>query len=422
MSAAQQASQPRPRQQPARRLLAERYRLLERIDRGGAGTVWRAHDERLDRDVAVKVLGAEADESFRKRFAQEARRAAAVSHPNVVAVYDEGRDGADAFMVMEYVRGRSLREVVAERGALPPHEAARIVSQVANALDATHAAGVIHCDVKPANVMLDDSGTAKLTDFGIARAAQDPQERELVGTARYVAPERIEGAPATERGDVYGLGLVAYELLAGQPAYAGSDTDEVLRMRLAGPPPSLRSSRLGLPAEVAGVASRALARDPDDRFASAGAFAAALSAAAMSGAGDDTTPIGVAAAMRALPRRRRRWTMPRLDSVLALAAILLVLLGVVVLFASVRPLAAPTAAPKATAASVAGPNVVGQRLDVAIRQLVAAGYRVTWDVAPGGSGAPCTVVAENPAAGAALARGQTIDLRYVAGKDCVKND
>ncbi len=213
------------------RLLADRYRMTGRIDAGGAGEVWLARDERLGRDVAVKILGANADDQFRERFADEARRAASVVHPNVVTVFDEGRDGDDSFMVMEYVRGKTLRDVVRERGPLPAHEAARIVAQVAAALDAAHEAGVIHCDVKPANVILTDQGTAKLADFGIARAARGPREHELIGTARYIAPERVAGEAPTERSDIYSLGLVAYELLAGQPAYREMDTEELLRQR-----------------------------------------------------------------------------------------------------------------------------------------------------------------------------------------------
>src|SRR5437588_9005161 len=181
------------------RLLASRYRLVERIDEGGAGEVWRARDEKLDRDVAIKLLGPDADDAFRARFADEARRAAAVVHPNVVTVFDEGRDGADAFMVMEYVPGKTLRDLVAERGPLPPHEASRLVAQVAAGLDAANAAGVIHCDVKPANVIVDRAGLVKLTDFGIARAARDRDDQELLGTARYIAPERIEGGEVTAR-------------------------------------------------------------------------------------------------------------------------------------------------------------------------------------------------------------------------------
>ena len=181
-----------------------------------------------------KILGANADEAFRERFADEARRAASVLHPNVVTVFDEGRDGADAFMVMELVRGRTLRDVIVDRGPLRPHEAARLITQIAAALDAAHEAGVIHCDVKPANVIVDQQGTAKLTDFGIARAARGPREHELIGTARYIAPERIEGKAPTERSDVYSLGLVAYELLAGRPPNAEMDTEDLLRVRLDG--------------------------------------------------------------------------------------------------------------------------------------------------------------------------------------------
>src|SRR5207248_11130997 len=152
-------------------LLAKRYRVIERIGEGGAGEVWRARDEKLDRDVAIKLLGPDADDAFRARFADEARRAAAVVHPNVVMVFDEGRDGAGAFMVMELVPGKTPREIVAQRAPLPAHEVARLIRQVAAALHAAHAAGVIHCDVKPANVLVDRAGAAKPTDSGIPRAA-----------------------------------------------------------------------------------------------------------------------------------------------------------------------------------------------------------------------------------------------------------
>src|SRR5204862_5802527 len=133
--------------------------------------------------VAIKLLGPDADDAFRARFADEARRAAAVVHPNVVTVFDEGRDGADAFMVMELVPGKTLREIVAERGPLPPHEVSRLIRQVAAALDAAHAAGVVHCDVKPANVIVDPEGVAKLTDLGIARAARTRNQQGPPGAA-----------------------------------------------------------------------------------------------------------------------------------------------------------------------------------------------------------------------------------------------
>ncbi|HEY8807167.1 MAG TPA: serine/threonine-protein kinase, partial [Candidatus Limnocylindria bacterium] len=259
------------------RLIAGRYRLTERIDRGGTAEVWRARDLRLDRDVAVKILGAQAEPAFRDRFTTEARRAAAVSHPHIVTVFDEGQDGNAAFIVMEEVRGRSLRDIVADRGALPAAEVATLVGQIAGALDATHQAGLVHLDVKPANVIVDGSGNAKLTDFGIARAARDSEERELVGTARYIAPERIEGKPVTPRSDVYGLALVAYELLTGQPAFVGAENEDLLRDRLDRGAPHIRTADPRLSDTADGVIAKGLARDPDRRYATAGAFAAALS-------------------------------------------------------------------------------------------------------------------------------------------------
>ena len=397
------------------RLLATRYRLIDRIDEGGAGEVWRARDEKLDRDVAIKLLGADADDAFRARFADEARRAAAVVHPNVVMVFDEGTDGADAFMVMELVPGKTLREIVAERGPLPPHEVSRIIRQVAGALDAAHAAGVVHCDVKPANVIVDPQGVAKLTDFGIARAARDRDEQELLGTARYIAPERVEGGPVTARTDVYGLGLVAYELLTGRPAFDGATSEELVRERLVGPPPSLRRSRVGIDDRLDTIVGRALATDPDRRYASAGAFARAFSEVADRDS-DPTSSLGRLGGARS----GRGWTLPRFDSSVAILAVIAILFALFLFFSSFQkaavPGANPTVAPSATVAGT--PNVVGKKLADAIGALQAAGFaNVAW--APGqGQGAACAVLRQDPPAGTALARGATTTLTYVAGPNC----
>ena len=409
------------------RLVGGRYRLVEHIDSGGAADVWLAHDERLDREVAVKLLGAKADDAFRERFTHEARRAASVTHPNVVTVFDEGQDGDDAYMVMEYVRGRTLRELIAERGPLPPHEASRIVTQIAAALDAAHGAGVLHLDVKPANVILTDTGIAKLADFGVATAAHGEAERELVGTARYVAPERIEGQAPTPRSDVYGLGLVAYELLAGRPAFQGVETDDLLRLRLEGAAPSLRSTRIGIAPELDAVVAKALEREPRDRFATAGHFASAFRGAAERG--DHTTPLSAGAAVRSVTRRGVALpALPRLDSTLAVLAIVLVLVGVIVLFRTfgdgTAPGTAATATPGATAPAAQGrtPNVVGERLGKAIKTLTGAGYQVAWDIAQGSSGKACDVARQEPAAGAPISRGQRVTLLYVAGRNCTAED
>jgi serine/threonine protein kinase len=399
------------------RLLATRYRLIERIDEGGAGEVWRARDEKLDRDVAIKLLGPDADDAFRARFADEARRAAAVVHPNVVTVFDEGRDGADAFMVMELVPGKTLREIVAERGPMPPDEVSRLIRQVAAALDAAHAAGVIHCDVKPANVIVDPDGTAKLTDFGIARAARDRDEQELLGTARYIAPERVEGGPVTARTDVYGLGLVAYELLTGRPTFDGATSEELVRERLVGPPPSLRLARVGIDERLDPIVGRALATAPDRRYASAGAFARAFSEVADRDS-DPTSSLGRIAGVRS----GRGWAWPRFDNSVAILAVLAILFALFLFFSSFpksAPAGAnPTAAPSAAAAGT--PNVVGKRLSDGISTLQAAGFaNIAWAPAEGQGGA-CAVVRQDPPAGTVLARGATTTLTYIAGKDCTK--
>lgn len=399
---------------PVGRLLAGRYRLTERIDRGGTAEVWRARDERLDRDVAVKVLGAEAEPAFRQRFTMEARRAAAVSHPHIVTVFDEGQDGNDAFIVMEEVRGRSLRDIVAERGALPAPEVATLIRQLAGALDATHEAGLVHLDVKPANVIVDGSGNAKLTDFGIARAARDSDERELVGTARYIAPERVEGKPVTPRTDVYGLALVAYELLTGQPAFPGAESEDLLRERLERGAPHIRSADAHLSETADVVIARGLAHDPLRRFPTAGAFAAALSDAVNDPVTRVLRPIIASSA--------RRW--PRLDTLLALAVVLAILVAVVLFFARFPSVTvggtSGTPAPTTSGVTAGIPRVTGMKLDQAISALSTAGYTVSWDVGSGLQGTPCTVGTQDPAAGSAAARGTNVDLRYVSGKDCTK--
>jgi tRNA A-37 threonylcarbamoyl transferase component Bud32 len=399
------------------RLLAERYRLTMRIDEGGAGEVWQARDERLGRDVAIKILGPNADDAFRERFADEARRAASVIHPNVVTVFDEGRDGSDAFMVMELVRGRTLRDVVADRGPLRPHEAARIVAQIAAALDAAHEAGVIHCDVKPANVIVDQEGTAKLTDFGIARAARGPREHELIGTARYIAPERIEGKAPTERSDVYSLGLVAYELIAGRPPNAEMETEDLLRVRLDGRAPSLRSARVGINEDIDSVVAKALARDPQGRYASAGSFARDLLAASQR---DDAT--GVLPPVAARPLRAGGRREFRVDTTIALLAIVAVLVATLAVFASFQGRAVntpPTTSPVASAAARVAPNVVGKNLSEAANQLIAAGFRspVPWQVDPLARGPACSVVRQEPPAGTAFAAGAEARL-FLVGNNC----
>lgn len=275
-------------------MLAGRYRLLDQVAVGAMGEVWRAHDDRLDRDVAVKVLRPELadDDGFLDRFRTEARHAASVRHPHVAAVHDYGEDpsvvtggGATAYLVMDLLEGRPLNAVLAERGPLQARDVAGLLAQVADALAAAHRIGLVHRDVKPANLVVShhpDDGPAgagprgdadpgrrpddvTVTDFGIARAADAvPVTRTglVMGTAEYLSPEQARGERATTASDVYSLGVVAYELLTGQPPFTGDNPAEVARAHVQDPLPPLPSS---VPEAMRTTVSRCLAKSPGAR-------------------------------------------------------------------------------------------------------------------------------------------------------------
>ena len=244
-------------------------------------TVWLGRDELLGRRVAVKTLHADlaADENLRGRFRHEAVAAAALSHPNIVATYDTGDDDGTAFIVMELVDGESLRQLLDRKGALDPAPAVSIARQVAAALDHAHRNGIIHRDIKPANVFVPREGSVKVTDFGIAKAtgsADFTRTGMVVGTARYLSPEQVQGHTSDARTDVYALGLVLYEMLAGRPAYQGDSEMATAVARMSGPPPPLASIRPGVPAGLVAIVDHALETDPARRIPSAGAFEEAL--------------------------------------------------------------------------------------------------------------------------------------------------
>src|SRR5918999_1013967 len=261
--------------------LAERYHLLTRLAGGGMGEVYRAHDELLDRAVAVKVLQPQlaSDPEFVERFRAEARAAARLSHPNVVAVHDWGREGDDRyFMVMEYVAGTDLRDVLVSRGCLEPAQAAEIVASICDALQRAHRAGLVHRDVKPENVLLARDGTVKVADFGIAVVADVDRTMPggvIPGTLRYLAPEQAQGWEASPASDVWAAGAVLAELLTGHPPLQGAGVDFIARRASEPPrPPSEVDARV--PAELDAVVLRACALDPDDRFPDAAEMANAL--------------------------------------------------------------------------------------------------------------------------------------------------
>jgi eukaryotic-like serine/threonine-protein kinase len=269
---------------PMNHLLGERYRLGERIAGGGMGSVYRAVDENLGRQVAVKVLRRELadDPTFLERFRREARAAAALSHPGVAGVYDYGELGGTAFIVMELVEGETLAERIAATGRLPFAEAFAIGEQVARALAAAHAHGLVHRDVKPANVLLGPGG-AKVTDFGIAKAATAAtltRTGMVLGSANYVAPEQARGDDVGPAADQYSLGCVLFEAVTGRTPYAGANPVAIATQHVSSPVPDPRSDLPDLPAPAADLIRRALAKHPADRFPSATALADALSSAA----------------------------------------------------------------------------------------------------------------------------------------------
>ncbi|WP_245851774.1 Stk1 family PASTA domain-containing Ser/Thr kinase [Mobilicoccus massiliensis] len=277
-----------------RRLLAGRYEVGELIGRGGMADVHLGYDTRLGREVAVKILRSELarDRSFLMRFRREAQSAASLNHPNIVAVFDSGEDtirensGATVsvpFIVMEYVRGRTLRDILTDDGPMDPFEAARAMAQVLRALDYSHDNGIVHRDIKPANVMMGPNGQPKVMDFGIARAIADTaatmtNTSVVVGTAQYLSPEQAQGQEVDARSDLYSAGCLLYELLTGRPPFIGDSPVAIAYQHVGEPPqpPSVFST--GIPNALDVVALHSLAKDPAQRYQTGAAFADDLDA------------------------------------------------------------------------------------------------------------------------------------------------
>src|SRR6185312_5523052 len=262
------------------------YRLEEQIGEGGMAVVFRARDERLHRQVALKILSPAlaADEEFRRRFIRESRSAAAVDDPHIVPVFEAGEANGVLFIAMRYVPGGDVGTLVRRLGPLPPGRAAAIISQVASALDAAHAAGLVHRDVKPANMLVDvrpgRPDHVYLSDFGLTKGAVSSASVTgagvFVGTLDYCAPEQIRGQQVDARTDEYALACAVFTLMSGTPPFHRDDVTAVLYAQLSDPPPPLTSRRPDLPPAVDEVLQRAMAKAPSDRYASCGEFADAL--------------------------------------------------------------------------------------------------------------------------------------------------
>ena len=261
---------------PVQRIIDNRYRLKKTLGSGGMADVYLAHDEVLDRDVALKVLSRRYanDEEFVKRFKKEAQSAAVLSHPNIVPVYDRGElEGGTHYITMEYVPGGTLKDRIRKEGPLPPREAVGLALKVARAIQAAHQSGLIHRDVKPQNILLTDSGDAKVADFGIARAVNattTTSQNLILGTAQYMSPEQARGEPVSQKSDLYSLGVVMYEMLTGElPYHPGNPVmvpAEAANGRLRTP----REVDPTIPEGINAVTLRLLDKDSAKRYSEAG--------------------------------------------------------------------------------------------------------------------------------------------------------
>ncbi|MEQ1874965.1 MAG: serine/threonine-protein kinase, partial [Ilumatobacteraceae bacterium] len=375
--------------------MANRYLLGKQLGAGGTSRVHAALDERLGRQVAIKLLDeklvASADPAGRDRFLREGPTSASFSHRNAVTVFDAGEDEGDLYIVMELVDGRSLAEHMVNTGPLAIEEAVDIATQVLAALAAAHAVGIVHRDVKPANVLLGTDGAVKLADFGIAKRFDDLDESvtttgTVIGTPRYLAPEQAVGATVTAATDVYAMGILLFEMLTGRAPFTGDSLVAIATVQQSQPAPDVRSLRPEVSAVLAATIARALATKPADRFPTASEMSAALVdadatqvmgtvepvvAAPLSGGTQVMTqpmavePLRVVASVPVLPASKQP-TSKRAPAMVALVAVLIGVVAVIALLAGRDDggglAATPTEAPAATEPALSSPITLDEPL------------------------------------------------------------
>jgi serine/threonine-protein kinase len=385
-------------------LIDGRYRVLERLGSGGMADVYRAEDTQLGRDVAVKLLYRRfaEDAEFVERFRREASSAAGLQHPNIVGVFDRGEWDGTYYIAMEYLKGHTLKQLVREHGAMPPDLATDITIQVLRAAKFAHKRGVVHRDIKPHNVILDDEGRAKVTDFGIARAgASDMTETgSIMGTAQYLSPEQAQGQPVSPRSDLYSIGVMLYELLTGRvPFDADSPVTIALKHVSEDPAPPSQLNPAVSPA-LDGVVLRALEKDPGDRFADADEFAAALLDArerpTVVAERREAYPMPAAPLVEEEERRRSRWWL----WLLALLALAALAVGAYLLLAPEKK---------------AVPDVVGNRSAVASQRLQNAGFEVNIETVQSDEVPNDRVATQRPQPGEEAEEGSTVTIIVSSG-------
>jgi predicted Ser/Thr protein kinase len=348
-----------------RRDLSKDYQVNDLLGRGGMSFVFLAQERELNRQVAIKVLPLQlmTGGDFAERFEREGKIAASLDHPNIVPIFRVGSSSTFLWYTMKRIRGRSLEQLINERGGLPLPEVLNVVQQVGSALHYAHRQGVVHRDVKPANVMIEDSGWAVVCDFGIARAFGSvslTQTGASIGTPRYMAPEQVEGQPVDGRSDQYSLAILTWEALTGKLPFDGDSVGELIRKHLLEPAPALAALRPDVPRHVSDAVQRAMSKKPAERFADVAAFVRALGGDVNAGGrmsagfANIGTPLAKASAgeaptLRFNPRRRRRAVTASL-----VGGVLLVGAGV---WAALQPgtaaNGAPPPAPDTTAGQIA---------------------------------------------------------------------